>query len=305
MTNSNIASFPNDAVRVCKLSGTEEKILRSRLLTLKECEKFLEQCLREANAAKESYKFFRVAELSARIILVACDVAIMTLEDKAGPAGMVVGRVYSGSKLVVSALSDNIDAKTAVMILVENKAAIASLAAEMGGNSKAKKAIDSVKNLVSLADTLWDQISGASSGTGGGSGIDSGIKTVNNQLARIRQQIQVLEKELNSDSNYAALFSPNTKQEALERQSHQCGSCGTNISQPGDAGQKSHEYGESAQAHHILHIQQGGTSEVANCVILCWSCHYTIHEGGHYQSKEVRASSQDYPHYLGKTSNAL
>lgn len=193
---SNLACFPSDSVRVCKLSGTEAKIKKSQLLNLKDCEKMLLQCEKEAISARTQYQWFRFAEISARIVLIACDIAIITLEQKVGPAGIAVAKLYSGGKLVVSALSNGIDDKTAFIMLFENKASIASLATEMGGSKNAKTAIDSAKNLVSLATTLWDQVSGASKGKDGGEGIDSAIIMVRSQLSRIRIQVKTLEAEL-------------------------------------------------------------------------------------------------------------
>ena len=94
-------------------------------------------------------------------------------------------------------------------------------------------------------------------------------------------------------------FSRVTKREALERQKHRCASCGETIHELESSGRESHKYGEAARAHHLIHVQQGGTNEIFNCVILCESCHYSIHEGGNYRSKDVRADKSDYPHYDG------
>ena len=94
-------------------------------------------------------------------------------------------------------------------------------------------------------------------------------------------------------------FTRATKQLALKRQKNKCASCGVKISYLGQAGQKSHKYGEGAHAHHVKHIKQGGTSALSNCVILCESCHYSAHEGGNYRSRKVLAISSDYPHFNG------
>ena len=94
-------------------------------------------------------------------------------------------------------------------------------------------------------------------------------------------------------------FTQAIKQQALVRQKHRCASCGAKISHLGQVGRKSHKYGEGARAHHVRHIQQGGTNALFNCVILCESCHYSVHEGGHYRSQVVRANPSDYPHYNG------
>lgn len=196
MAAANLACFPDDALRVCKLSGAEAAVQNSRLLTLRECSEILKQCIRDTQSARGTYALYRGLELAARILLVACDAAVMVLENKVGPAGMVVEKAYSGGKLVVDAFAGSIDAKQGVTMLLENQATIASLAAEGMGKSKAAKAIDTTKNLVSLAITLWDQVTGAASGAGGDSGIESALRTVQHQLARVQQQIVQLEKEL-------------------------------------------------------------------------------------------------------------
>lgn len=94
-------------------------------------------------------------------------------------------------------------------------------------------------------------------------------------------------------------FSIWTKQKALVRQKHLCGSCGTDISHIGEVGRAVHKYGESAQAHHIRHVKFGGTNALDNCVILCWSCHYCAHEGGAYRHGTVVGEQKDFPHFFG------
>lgn len=94
-------------------------------------------------------------------------------------------------------------------------------------------------------------------------------------------------------------FSPATKQMALERQKHRCGSCGTKIVALGEAGRFRHEFDEGSQAHHIKHVKFGGTESLHNCAILCDSCHCSVHECGNYRFGKVVGSSTDFPHYNG------
>ncbi len=94
-------------------------------------------------------------------------------------------------------------------------------------------------------------------------------------------------------------LSKTTQLAALWRQRFRCGSCGAAISDLGDAGRTSHDFGEGVDAHHVRHVQQEGDASVENCVILCWSCHYSAHEGGNYGSKRVKGSSRDYPYFEG------
>ena len=67
----------------------------------------------------------------------------------------------------------------------------------------------------------------------------------------------------------------------------------------GDAGRAEHRFGEGAQAHHIKHHKHGGDDSESNCVILCWSCHYSVHEGGRYRTGSVDGKPSDYLHYYG------
>ncbi|WPP49116.1 HNH endonuclease [Catalinimonas niigatensis] len=96
-------------------------------------------------------------------------------------------------------------------------------------------------------------------------------------------------------------FSKATKQDALSRQKYMCGSCGEKIASINQIDKQSHIFGEGAHAHHMVHCQHGGTNLLSNCVILCESCHYTIHDGGNYRNKDkhLRSSSSDYSFFHG------
>ena len=94
-------------------------------------------------------------------------------------------------------------------------------------------------------------------------------------------------------------FSPATKAQALERQRNQCAACGEPISALGEDGAEGHEYGESAQAHHMLHIKRGGTADVSNCVVLDQSCHYSVHEGGNYRFGTEMSTASAYSFFDG------
>ncbi len=87
---------------------------------------------------------------------------------------------------------------------------------------------------------------------------------------------------------------------ALLRQKNLCALCGKRIWSLGDAGRALHDYGEGARAHHMRNIKAGGTDALSNCVIICQSCHYTVHEGGNYRFGTVVVSTPaDYPHFYG------
>lgn len=94
-------------------------------------------------------------------------------------------------------------------------------------------------------------------------------------------------------------FTRKTQELALLRQQNRCASCGTPILQIGDRGRARHKFGEGAQTHHIKHVKLGGTNDLANCAVLCWSCHYSVHEGGNYRFGTVVGTSTDFPYYHG------
>ncbi len=96
-------------------------------------------------------------------------------------------------------------------------------------------------------------------------------------------------------------FSTSTKQQALLRQKFKCGSCGEKITTLSQIGKQSHKQGEGAHGHHMRHDQQGGTNLLNNCVILCESCHYTVHNGGNYQNNQkfLIGKATDFPHFTG------
>jgi 5-methylcytosine-specific restriction endonuclease McrA len=94
-------------------------------------------------------------------------------------------------------------------------------------------------------------------------------------------------------------FLRRTQLAALDRQKHRCALCGEKISALGHAGQITHSFGEGAHAHHMRHVKQGGSNALDNCVILCWSCHYSAHEGGNYRHSQIDTTASDYPHFNG------
>jgi 5-methylcytosine-specific restriction endonuclease McrA len=94
-------------------------------------------------------------------------------------------------------------------------------------------------------------------------------------------------------------FSLATQRAALERQASKCACCGTTITALGEVGRGDHQFGEAARAHHVRHVKHGGSNAVSNCVIICETCHYSVHEGGNYRFGQEDGSPEDYPHYNG------
>ena len=95
-------------------------------------------------------------------------------------------------------------------------------------------------------------------------------------------------------------FTRVTKELALLRQENHCAACGEFILAIGEFGREAHYFGESAEAHHVRPISQGGTDAIRNCVIICKSCHYTAHEGGNFRFSDLRLTQSDYEYFNGK-----
>jgi len=94
-------------------------------------------------------------------------------------------------------------------------------------------------------------------------------------------------------------FLRTTQQFALARQKNRCACCGTVIRSLGDEGRAYHQYGEGARAHHIKHAKFAGGNDVDNCVVICESCHYSVHEGGNYRHGTVIGRPGDFPFFRG------
>ncbi len=101
-------------------------------------------------------------------------------------------------------------------------------------------------------------------------------------------------------------FTSQIKMQALCRQDFLCGSCGDLIVPFGTLSKPklaSVAWGESAHAHHRKPIKMGGRGNIANCVILCESCHSNAHEGANYAHGTAWGRISDFPHFYG-TKNA-
>jgi len=101
-------------------------------------------------------------------------------------------------------------------------------------------------------------------------------------------------------SNRTQEFTRETKKLALARQQNLCAACGTPIAKLGEAARPSHRFGESARAHHVKHVKLGGSNNLGNCVVICWSCHYSVHEGGNYRFGSVAGTEEDFPYFSGQ-----
>jgi len=96
-------------------------------------------------------------------------------------------------------------------------------------------------------------------------------------------------------------FAEGVKQQAWQRQKMKCALCGETIHQLGKVGSDTHKFGEHAEAHHMKHVKQGGTRDIENCVVLCYSCHLNVHEGGRFRNRDeyLITTEIDYPYFNG------
>lgn len=194
----NLALIPDETLRICRLSGSDVQLKKSLLLQLHDCEKLLEQCERDALTALSSHQKWQAAELAAGVLLLAIDTTMMVLESKAGIPGMAVGKFYSGFKLLNDVIQKNVDAKTAFMLLAENKATIIEMSAKELGYNKAHKAIENTKMLVLLTHSFWELITNTSVVSRDDEGIKGALQTVRSQLTTMRTKIAELKIALNN-----------------------------------------------------------------------------------------------------------
>jgi 5-methylcytosine-specific restriction endonuclease McrA len=94
-------------------------------------------------------------------------------------------------------------------------------------------------------------------------------------------------------------FSRKTQELALLRQQNLCASCGLPLFVFDETDEKPRASLAGHHAHHIKHVKFGGTNHIDNCVVLCQSCHYSVHEGGNYRRGTVIGTPDDFPHYRG------
>lgn len=107
-------------------------------------------------------------------------------------------------------------------------------------------------------------------------------------------------------------FPPSVQRKALERQNFKCASCETRISDIGERGKETHRFGERVEGHHVIPHKGGGPISEQNCVVLCRSCHYSAHQGGHWRdasiyddlaqlplTERIAKVAAMYPHYSG------
>lgn len=107
------------------------------------------------------------------------------------------------------------------------------------------------------------------------------------------------------------VFTTGMQQSALARQDFRCASCGTPVWGLGHSAREFHEFGEQAEAHHLIPHKKRGPNIVANCVIVCRSCHINAHQGGLWRdvsiyddlkmpmSEKIATVAKEYPYYGG------
>ena len=121
----------------------------------------------------------------------------------------------------------------------------------------------------------------------------------------------------NDRSDYE--FTDDVKMAALKRQGYLCAMCGSRIWRLGKNAKETHRFREASEAHHMLTVGKGRAmvingeytkeemkirlTKASNCVILCWSCHYTAHEGNFLRG-DLLSTKDDYEFfYVRKKAN--
>jgi len=107
-------------------------------------------------------------------------------------------------------------------------------------------------------------------------------------------------------------FPSGIQAQALGRQKHKCAMCGGAIAGLGNQGRAQHKFGEGVQAHHVIPHSMGGPISVDNCVVICYACHMSAHQGGRWRDLSIYADvaalplpqkiakiAALYPHYNG------
>jgi hypothetical protein len=94
-------------------------------------------------------------------------------------------------------------------------------------------------------------------------------------------------------------FSTATQQQARQRQNGVCACCGEKLDDVVE------------HAHHVVPNQSGSATDARhlwlksaeNCVVLCDTCHYRVHQDGRYRTGAV-APPGYYPHSHGKNQGS-
>lgn len=73
--------------------------------------------------------------------------------------------------------------------------------------------------------------------------------------------------------NRSGEFPEVTKRRAIERQDGLCAFCGIPVETPWSEGEV------RGEAHHLRPVSHGGTSQLENCVYLCWPHHLYLGHG--------------------------
>jgi len=97
-------------------------------------------------------------------------------------------------------------------------------------------------------------------------------------------------------------FTASVKRKAIQRQKGKCALCGVTLRSPWTEGSY------DGYAHHLRPISHGGTSDLDNCVYLCWGHHLLIGHGmapfdidkqGGSSSTWVQLDREDFPYWNG------
>ena len=191
MGSANISSFSESSLRVCRLSGVQEKVLERRRVSLVEYRRILENSIKECEKAERDHDYWLAAELGARAVLLVCDIIMMASSEVPG-GGNALSLVYGFSKIGVDVIdSGGIRGKN---VADSSKMAAWEVAANSAGNGRLKSTLDLSNQLVGLGESIWEFLDGTT--TAGANGIGSASRGLAKQLRNIQRKIESVEKEL-------------------------------------------------------------------------------------------------------------
>jgi len=168
--------------------------MRDRIRTLEGLQKMALASAREAEHAKQDFLIARTGELGARIVLLGCELALDVLEERTGPAGLLVKTLYSQSQKLLIAYFGTLDTQKALEISTEAK--LSAVKHHLGKKHKGTKAIEMVERLYKLSST-FNEFANFAKGRHSASGLDGARKTAMNLHSRLARQIEEFKVELN------------------------------------------------------------------------------------------------------------
>ncbi len=192
MASNNYVITDQHALKVCILSGIEQKRLTNQLITLKDLREGLNQSLRNLDAANKDLDWYKKVEVAARIISVICDSIVSIGGWETKWAGMGIGYGYDFSKLIVKGLMEDEETpKEAVKMVGNIHLDVADKTME---NAIGKEGIKKVTDTISIGISIVENYNAIKKTLSQGSisGADSVIAQMRSLTLRIEEIEEIL-----------------------------------------------------------------------------------------------------------------